>query len=154
METFLKEARFVSGGRFVATGSDCGYLFVWHKASGRLLRKVRADASVVNGVVCHPRLPFLLTCGIDASVKVPPPPFTPPVLTGHAASLPPYQPDTPRPFPRTNRTRLVPPPVPTGHASSLPPYQPDTPRPSPRTNQTRLVPPPVPTGHAASLPPY
>jgi len=30
-----------------------------------------------------------------------------PVLIGHAASLPPYKPDTPRPCPRTNRTRLV-----------------------------------------------
>ena len=32
------------------------------------------------------------------------------VLTGRAASLPPYQPDAPRPSPRTNRTRRVPPP--------------------------------------------
>ena len=33
-----------------------------------------------------------------------------PVLFGHAASLTPYLSDTPRPSPRTNRTRRVPPP--------------------------------------------
>jgi hypothetical protein len=46
---------------------------------------------------------------------------SPPVLTGHAASLLPYQPDTPRPFPRTNRTRRVPSPVPVGHATPAAP---------------------------------
>ena len=42
----------------------------------------------------------------------PPPPTPPPpptlVLSGHAASLTPYYVDTPRPSPRTNRTRRVP----------------------------------------------
>ena len=36
---------------------------------------------------------------------LPPPPFF--VLIGHAASFTPYQSDTPRPSPRTNRTRRV-----------------------------------------------
>ena len=44
----------------------------------------------------------------------------PRVLSGLAASLPPYQPDTPRPFPLTKWTRRVPPRVLRGHAASLP----------------------------------
>jgi hypothetical protein len=66
-----------------------------------------------------------------------------------SASLPPYQPDTPRPSARSDRTRRVPPPVLTGHAASLPLYQPDTPRPSPCTNRTRRVrcPQECPPGH-------
>ena len=42
----------------------------------------------------------------------------PPVRTGRASSLLPYEPDAPLPSPRTNQTRLVPPPVPTGRVSS------------------------------------
>ena len=38
---------------------------------------------------------------------VPPPPLPPFVQIGHAASVTPYQSDTPRPSPRTNRTRGV-----------------------------------------------
>jgi hypothetical protein len=45
-----------------------------------------------------------------------------PVLTGHAASLAPYESDTLCPSPRTSRTRRVPRPVPVGHAVSLAPY--------------------------------
>jgi len=41
----------------------------------------------------------------EAAHQAPPPP---PVLIGHAASLTPYYSDTPRPSPRTNRTRRVP----------------------------------------------
>jgi len=46
--------------------------------------------------------------------------------------------DTPRPPPRTNRTRRVPHPVLIGHAASLTPYQSDTP-PSPRRAVTRAT---------------
>jgi hypothetical protein len=44
-----------------------------------------------------------------------------PVLIGHAASLTPYLSDTPRPSPRTNRTRRVPHPVLIGHTPPPPP---------------------------------
>ena len=54
------------------------------------------------------------------AVRHSPPPL---VLSGHAASLTPYQSDTPRPSPRTNRTRRVPHPVLIGHAASLTPHQ-------------------------------
>ena len=53
-----------------------------------------------------------------------PPPL---VLSGHTASLTSYQSDTPRPSPRTNRTRRVPHPVLIGHAASLTSYKSDTP---------------------------
>lgn len=83
-DTFLKNAKFLGQGRFVATGSDCGHLFIWNKASGALVRKIRADAHVVNGLAPHPYLPLVVTCGIDSDVKVldlgedkPAPPRTP-----------------------------------------------------------------------------
>jgi hypothetical protein len=52
-----------------------------------------------------------------ARLTAPAPPF---VLSGHAASLTPYQSDTPRPSPRTNRTRRVArrPSTPTAPAAS------------------------------------
>ena len=53
-ETFLKEAVFLGGphggGQYVATGGDCGNLFVWRSDTGKLLRKVRADGCIVNCV--------------------------------------------------------------------------------------------------------
>ncbi len=73
-----QEARFLSGGRAVATGSDCGHFFIWEKGGerqgrgddemdreddeiyGRLLRKVRADGHVVNGLAAHPWLPAVV----------------------------------------------------------------------------------------------
>jgi hypothetical protein len=52
---------------------------------------------------------------------------TPAAVSTRARALPPpplpsYQVDTPRPSPRTNRTRRAPHPVLIGHAASLTPY--------------------------------
>ena len=72
----------------------------------------------------------------------PPPPFL--VLSGHAASLTPYLSDTPRPSPRTDRTRRVPHPVLIGHAACAS-------RP-PRPGSGRLAPRPAPARPAPSSP--
>ena len=37
----------------------------------------------------------------------------------HAAPLPPYQPDAPRPSPHPHRTRRIPPPIPSGHIAGI-----------------------------------
>ena len=81
--TFLKEARFFGDGQFAACGSDCGHLFVYEVASGRLLRRIPADTCIVNCVAPHPLgLPLLAVSGIDddwrlfgpgAATPVPPP---------------------------------------------------------------------------------
>ena len=91
------------------------------------------------------------------------PPFPPLVLSGHAASLTPYQPGTSRLSPRTNRTRRVQPQV-RGHLCALAPlllrllrhHLPLPPRQRPHlAHRPRVrVPHPVLIGHAASLTPY
>ncbi|PRP75833.1 hypothetical protein PROFUN_15520 [Planoprotostelium fungivorum] len=77
VRTFLKEVSFLDGafsryGRssFLATGSDCGNLFVWEKSSGNLVQRIKGDHSIVNGVTPHPTLPHIAVCGIDSFAKV------------------------------------------------------------------------------------
>lgn len=77
---------------YVATGSDCGYIFIWDKKSEALVQTKHADE---NGMVSytvileivslisyiysfhkviaiepHPHLPTLATCGIDKTIKI------------------------------------------------------------------------------------
>lgn len=54
----------------VASGSDCGRLFVWNSESGELLAAIRADGQVVNESVAHPTLPLLAVSGIDDEIKL------------------------------------------------------------------------------------
>ena len=69
--TFLKEARFFGEGEYAACGSDCGHLFVYETRSGKLLRRIPADSSIVNCVAPHPRgLPILAVSGIDDDWRV------------------------------------------------------------------------------------
>ena len=70
VKTFLKSVSFMCDDQYVTTGSDCGGLFVWRKDTGTLVTKLQADSQVVNNVVPHPRLPILVTSGIDDVVRV------------------------------------------------------------------------------------
>jgi WD repeat-containing protein 42A len=69
-ETCCKEAAFLLDESCVATGGDCGSLFIWSTRSGRLVRQLVADRAVVNCVSPHPLLPLLAVSGIDDSVKI------------------------------------------------------------------------------------
>lgn len=69
-ETFAKECAFVNGGQHVASGGDCGNIFLWDKRTGALLHTQRADGCIVNCVAPHPSLPLLATSGIDSDVKL------------------------------------------------------------------------------------
>lgn len=56
---------------FVASGSDCGHLFVWSKRDGRLRRMLHGDSHVLNCVEPHPHQPLTVaTSGIDDDIKV------------------------------------------------------------------------------------
>lgn len=56
---------------FVASGSDCGHLFVWSKRDGRLRRMLHGDSHVLNCVEPHPHQPLTLaTSGIDNDIKI------------------------------------------------------------------------------------
>lgn len=68
--TMFKEATYFDDDRFVVTGGDCGNVFVWDAESTKLLRKIKADSDIVNGVLTHPALPNIVACGIDDTAKV------------------------------------------------------------------------------------
>ena len=54
---------------FVASGSDDGNFFIWHKATGALHGIYEGDSSVVNMIEGHPYLPLVAVSGIDHTVK-------------------------------------------------------------------------------------
>lgn len=65
----IKEATWW-GNDFVLSGSDCGHVFGWERASGRLVLLLEADRHVVNCIQPHPFDPILATSGIDYNVKM------------------------------------------------------------------------------------
>ncbi|XP_058830139.1 DDB1- and CUL4-associated factor 6-like [Topomyia yanbarensis] len=67
--TMIKEATFW-GNDYIMSGSDCGHVFTWERATGRLVMLMEADQHVVNCVQPHPILPILATSGIDYDIKV------------------------------------------------------------------------------------
>lgn len=67
--TMIKEATFW-GSDFVMSGSDCGHVFVWDRATAKLVMLLQADQHVVNCLQPHPTEPILATSGIDHDVKL------------------------------------------------------------------------------------
>lgn len=45
---------------FVVSGSDCGHMFVWGKADGRLRQLRQGDQHVVNCLEPHPHMPGVM----------------------------------------------------------------------------------------------
>ena len=70
-QTFLKEVALVGDGQYVATGGDCGNLYIWERfGNQRLVVKKTADPYVLNCVAPHPFLPLLATSGIASVADV------------------------------------------------------------------------------------
>ncbi|XP_039174458.1 DDB1- and CUL4-associated factor 8 [Crotalus tigris] len=56
---------------FVVSGSDCGHIFLWEKASCQVVQFMQGDkGGVVNCLEPHPHLPVLATSGLDYDVKI------------------------------------------------------------------------------------
>ncbi|KAL8184901.1 UNVERIFIED_CONTAM: DDB1- and CUL4-associated factor 8 [Gekko kuhli] len=56
---------------FVVSGSDCGHVFLWEKASCQVVQYMEGDkGGVVNCLEPHPHLPVLATSGLDHDVKI------------------------------------------------------------------------------------
>ncbi|KAK8692391.1 hypothetical protein V6N13_075852 [Hibiscus sabdariffa] len=69
--TDIKQASFLGQrGEFVASGSDDGRWFIWEKQTGRLIKMLVGDDSVVNCVQGHPFDCFVATSGIDNTIKL------------------------------------------------------------------------------------
>jgi WD repeat-containing protein 42A len=65
----LKQVRFLFGGEYLATGSDCGRLFVWRTRTGRLQHILKADCAVANCLAPHAHLPLIAVSGFDHDIK-------------------------------------------------------------------------------------
>ncbi|KAG6483191.1 hypothetical protein ZIOFF_059831 [Zingiber officinale] len=85
--TDIKQASFLGGqGEFVASGSDDGRWFIWEKKSGRLVKMLAGDESVVNCIQCHPFDCAIATSGIDYTIKMwTPHALVPSMVAGGAA---------------------------------------------------------------------
>merc|ERR1712147_37073 len=70
-ETDIKEAAFL-GSEYIASGSDCGNVFIWHR-SGRLVYLGKGDQYIVNCVQPNPHMSTLACSGIDQHIRL----FTP-----------------------------------------------------------------------------
>ncbi|GJP81824.1 hypothetical protein CLOP_g11944 [Closterium sp. NIES-67] len=68
---------------YVVSGSDCGHIYIWHKAGGKLVAMLPGDRQVVNCLEPHPSLCVLATSGIESNVKI----WTP--TAAHPKPLPP-----------------------------------------------------------------
>ncbi|KAJ1424805.1 WD40/YVTN repeat-like-containing domain superfamily [Sesbania bispinosa] len=69
--TDIKQASFLGqNGEYVASGSDDGRWFIWEKRTGRLIKMLNGDQSVVNCVQCHPFDFVVATSGIDSTIKI------------------------------------------------------------------------------------
>ncbi|KAL5230596.1 hypothetical protein ABZP36_029372 [Zizania latifolia] len=55
---------------YVASGSDCGRLFIWRKSDGNFLRAMEGDECVVNCIEPHPHTMTIASSGIDNDVKI------------------------------------------------------------------------------------
>ncbi|KAL6963663.1 hypothetical protein U1Q18_034670 [Sarracenia purpurea var. burkii] len=55
---------------YVASGSDCGRIFIWKKKGGELIRVMEADKYVVNCIESHPHTTVLVSSGIENDIKI------------------------------------------------------------------------------------
>ncbi|KAJ6539383.1 WD40-repeat-containing domain protein [Mycena capillaripes] len=65
-----KDANFLGpDDELVASGSDCGNVFIWRK-DGTLHALLEGDSTIVNVIEGHPHLPLFAASGIDTTVKL------------------------------------------------------------------------------------
>ena len=71
-QTDTKEVTFLgSDDGIVASGSDCGKVFLYDADKGTLLACLHdADSDIANCVQCHPHEPILATSGLESTVKL------------------------------------------------------------------------------------
>ncbi|KAJ8618222.1 hypothetical protein MRB53_014408 [Persea americana] len=69
-ETVKGVSFFGPNCEYVASGSDCGRIFIWRKKDEELLRVMPADRTVVNCIERHPHATILASSGIDNDIKV------------------------------------------------------------------------------------
>ncbi|KAL5964691.1 DDB1 and CUL4-associated factor 6 [Taenia solium] len=66
--TVIKDACFW-GENFIISGSECGHVLAWDRATGEPVNFIKAD-TVVNRLQSHPFLPYLAVSGVDYTIKL------------------------------------------------------------------------------------
>jgi hypothetical protein len=69
-QVFLIHPQMQNNGAYVATGGDCGRLYVWNKLTGELVHKVQADKCIVNCVAAHFNAPVLAVSGLSVCISL------------------------------------------------------------------------------------
>ncbi|XP_021849672.2 uncharacterized protein [Spinacia oleracea] len=69
-ETVKGVSFFGPKSEYVASGSDCGRIFIWRKKNGELIRVMEADKHVVNCIEAHPHTAVLASSGIESDIKI------------------------------------------------------------------------------------
>ncbi|KAK8668427.1 hypothetical protein V6N13_105882 [Hibiscus sabdariffa] len=69
-ETVKGVSFFGPKSEYVASGSDCGRMFIWKKKGGELVRVMKADKHVVNCIESHPHTTVLASSGIENDIKI------------------------------------------------------------------------------------
>ncbi|KAK9791353.1 hypothetical protein WJX73_006119 [Symbiochloris irregularis] len=71
-------------GELVVSSSDEGNVFIWERATGKLLNLLKADATSALCAAPHPTLPCLATAGVGATVRLWEPQAAQPAAMDHA----------------------------------------------------------------------
>jgi len=67
----VKRVTFIGpNDEYVASGSDCGRIFIWRKGDGRFLQAMEGDECIVNCIEPHPHDMTIASSGIDNDVKM------------------------------------------------------------------------------------
>lgn len=67
----VKRVTFIGpNDEYVASGSDCGRIFIWRKRDGKFLRAMEGDECIVNCIEPHPHAMTIASSGIDNDVKM------------------------------------------------------------------------------------
>ncbi|ETO24141.1 hypothetical protein RFI_13018, partial [Reticulomyxa filosa] len=66
----VKECNFLGPrSEYVASGSDCGHVFIWRKSDGEIVNILQGDENITNVVQGNPVTCSLVTSGLDDTVK-------------------------------------------------------------------------------------
>ncbi|KAK3153206.1 hypothetical protein QOZ80_2BG0169250 [Eleusine coracana subsp. coracana] len=69
-ETVKRVSFMGPNDEYVASGSDCGRIFIWRKKDGKFLRAMEGDECIVNCIEPHPHAMMIASSGIDNDVKI------------------------------------------------------------------------------------
>lgn len=71
MQTIKGVNFFGANSEYVISGSDCGNIFMWDRATECIAQWMNGDEEgVVNCLEGHPSFPILATSGLDQDIKI------------------------------------------------------------------------------------